>query len=98
MPRRHLSLVLLAAFACVSVGVAHAETADSIMGNKKANSMPKRIEPARPSLDPNAPVNRPQLACAPYACESGRVKRCSVVRPHGVRRCHCQLTHRRCAS
>ena len=97
MPRRHLLLTLLAAFAFVSVGVAHAETADSIMGNKKANSLPKRLEPVRPRLDPNAPVNRPQLACGPsYACESGRVKRCNVFRLHGHRRCRCELTHRRC--
>jgi hypothetical protein len=96
MYRGHLLLTLLAAFAFASVGVAHAETADSIMGNKKANSMPKRLEPVRPRLDPNAPVNRPQLACAPYACVSGRVKNCSIVRYHGRRRCHCQLRHYPC--
>jgi hypothetical protein len=89
MRRGHLLLALLAAFAFISMGFAHAETADSIMGNKKANSMPKRVEPIRPRLNPNAPINRPRLACVPYACPNGRIRTCRVVQYQGKRLCYC---------
>jgi hypothetical protein len=57
------------------------------MGNKKANSLP-RSEVNPPRLNPNAPVNRPNIVCVPYTCVNGNAHRCRITYLP-VRRCTC---------